>query len=261
MNGNSARNRYLLQTAFVIAANPEQPSKELKLLLVIDSGSQRSYVAQRARALLEPPTANQEEIMIKAFGTNKAVIHHIDVVPICLKSSLSYLENGIKALEVPLICSLLQGQAIRQEKSQYVHLNGLELADYQLEIMQDLSVDILLGCDVMWKIITGEIIKGEESSIATGTHFGWALSRSVEHIPDSLQTSVNLVITSAVRTDIKPVVIDYYDSVSHADSIMEKKVGDLFNLEAIGISDIDSVHEAFTKDIKFVDGHYVVRLR
>ena len=41
---------------------------------------------------------------------------------------------------------------------------------------------------------------------------------------------------------------------------MEKKVDDLFNLEAIGISEIESVHEAFTKDIKVVDGHYVVRL-
>ena len=128
--------------------------------------------------------------------------------------------------------------------------------------MQDFSDDILLGCDVIWKIITGEIIKGncEESPVAIGTHFGWVLFGPVEHIQDSLRTSVNLVITSVLRADTKPVVIDYYDSVSHADSIMEKKVDDLFNLEAIGISEIDSVHEAFTKDIKFVDGHYVVRL-
>ena len=262
VKGNSEGKGYLLQTAFVIAANPEDPSKEVKLRLLIDSGSQRSYVTQRARALLELPTANQEEIMIKAFGTNKAVIQHCDVVPICLKSRLSNFETGIKALEVPSICSPLQGQAIRQAKSQYVHLNGLKLADYPPDIMQDLSVDILLGCDVMWKIMTGEIIKGncEESPVAIGTHFGWVLSGPVEHIQDSLQTSVNLVITSALRTDTKPVVIDYYDSVLHADSIMEKKVDDLFNLEAIGISEIDSVHEAFTKDIKFVDGHYVVRL-
>ena len=262
MKENSERKGYLLQTAFVIAANPEDPSKEVKLRLVIDSGSQRSYVTQRARALLELSTANQEEIMIKAFGTNEAVIQHCDVVPICLKSRLSNFETGIKALEVPSIRSPLQGQAIRQAKSQYVHLNGLKLADYPQDIMRDLSVNILLGCDVMWKIMTGEIIKGncEESPVAIGTHYGWALSGPVEHIQDSLQTSVNLVITSALRTYTKPVVIDYYDSVSHADSIMEKKVDDLFNLEAIGISEIDSVHESFTKDIKFVDGHYVVSL-
>ena len=222
----------MFQTAFVLAANPEDPSEEVKLSLVIDSGSQRSYVTKRAKSLLELPIANLEEIMIKAFGTNEAVIQHCDGVPICLKSRLSNFETGIKAFEVPSICSHLEGQAIRLAKSQYVHLNGLKLADYPPDIMQDLSVDILLGCDVMWKIITGEIIKGncEESPVAIGTHFGWVLSEPVE---DSLQTSVNLVITSALRADAKLVVVNYFDSLSHADRIMEKKVDDLFNLEAI----------------------------
>lgn len=122
--------------------------------------------------------------------------------------------------------------------------------------MQDLSVDILLGCDVMWKIITGEIIKGncEECPVAIGTHVGWILSGPVESIQGSLQTSVNLVITSALRTGSESVV-DYHESVAQAEGILEKRVDDLFNLEAIGISDIDSVHETFTKDIKFVGGH------
>ena len=262
LKGNPEGKGYLLQTAFVIATNPEDPSKEVKLRLVIDSGSQRSYVTQRARALLELPTANQEEIMIKAFGADEAVIQNCCVVPIGLRSRLSNFQTEIKALEVPSICSPLQGQAIRHAKSQYVHLNGLKLADYPPDNVQDLSVDILLGCDVMWKIMTGEIIKGncEESPVAIGTHFGWVLSGPIENIQGGLQTSVNLVMTSALRTDTKPIIVDYYDSVSQADGIIEKRVDDLFNLEAIGISEIDSVHETFTKDIKFVDGHYSVRL-
>ena len=262
VKGNSEGKGYLLQTAFVIAGNPEDPSKKVKLRLVIDSGSQRSYVTHRARALLELPTTNQEEIIIKAFGADEAVVQKCDVVPICLKSRLSDFQTEIKALEVPSICSPLQGQAIRQAKSQYAHLNGLKLADYPPDTVQDLSVDILLGCDVMWKIMTGEIIRGhcEESPVAIGTHFGWVLSGPVENIHGSLQTSVNLVITSSLRTDTQPVVVDYYDSVLHADNIMERKIDDLFNLEALGISEIDSVHETFTKDIKFVNGHYVVRL-
>ena len=199
VKGNSEGKGYFLQTAFEFAANAEDPSKEVKLRLVIDPGSQRSYVTQRVRALLELPTANQEEIMKKAFGADEAVIQHCGVIPIFLKSRLSNIVTGIKALEVPSIRSPLQGQAIRQAESQYVHLNGLKSADYPQDIMQDLSVDILMNCDVMWKIMTGEISKGncEESPVAIGTHFGWVLSGTVEHIQDSLQTSVNLVITSA----------------------------------------------------------------
>ena len=38
VKGNSEGKAYLLQTAFVVAVNPEDPSKEVKLWLVIDSG-------------------------------------------------------------------------------------------------------------------------------------------------------------------------------------------------------------------------------
>ena len=80
--------------------------------------------------------------------------------------------------------------------------------------------------------MTGEIIKGncEESPVAIGTHFGWILSGPIENIQGGLQTSVNLVMTSALRTDTKPAIVDYYDSVSQADGIIEKRVDDLFNL-------------------------------
>ena len=87
--------------------------------------------------------------MRKAFGADEAVIQHCCVVPICLKSRLSNFQIEIKALEVPSICTSLQGQAIRRAKSQYVHLNCSKLANYPPDIVQDLSVDILFGWNVM----------------------------------------------------------------------------------------------------------------
>ena len=41
---------------------------------------------------------------------------------------------------------------------------------------------------------------------------------------------------------------------------MDQKVSELFELEALGITEIDSVHENFVKDIRFENGHYVVKL-
>ena len=105
VKGNPEGRDCILQTAFVTAGNPEDPSKEMKLRLVIDSGSQRSYVTHRARALLELPITNREETMIKAFGVDEAVAQNCDVVPICLKSRLSVFQTNVKALEVPSICS------------------------------------------------------------------------------------------------------------------------------------------------------------
>ena len=61
-----------------------------------------------------------------------------------------------------------------------------------------------------------------------------------------------------MRVDCQtPVVHDYQELV---DKNMEQRVNDLFELEALGITELDSVHETFIKDIQFENNHYTVEL-
>ena len=58
---------------------------------------------------------------------------------------------------VPFICEPLSVQPICYAKDTYEHLSGLELADSSHED-EELNVDILIGSEYYWKLVTGEVI-------------------------------------------------------------------------------------------------------
>ena len=61
-----------------------------------------------------------------------------------------------------------------------------------------------------------------------------------------------------MRVDCQtPVVDDYQESTRKS---MGQRVNDLFELESPEITELDSVHETFIKDIKFENNHYTVKL-
>ena len=56
-------------------------------------------------------------------------------------------------------------------KDTYEHLSGLELADSSYED-EDLNVDILIGSEYYWKLVTGEVIRGYVGPTAVHTKLG-----------------------------------------------------------------------------------------
>lgn len=74
----------LLQTAFVTARNPQEPSKRVNLRVILDSGSQRSYISEKARNYLQLSTVKQEDISIKVFGSNESDNKTCDIVKVGL---------------------------------------------------------------------------------------------------------------------------------------------------------------------------------
>ena len=248
----------LLQTAFVTARNPQEPSRRVNLRVILDSGSQRSYISEKARNYLQLSPVKHEDISIKVFGSNESNDTRCDVVKVGLGARHLEFETEVSALVVPTICSPLQGQTVRWAKKNYAHLKNLNLADFPKETETELSVDILIGNDVMWRLLTGEIIKGEtdETPVAVGTKFGWVLSGVVADIPRSLLSAVNLTTTHLLRVECQSQVVGN----SIADKVLDRKVNELFELETLGITEVDSVEETFTKDIQFEQGHYKIKL-
>ena len=60
---NSRENRresILLQTAVVKAVNPDDPNKSVNLRVILDSGSQRTYITKNAREILKLTTVSKE---------------------------------------------------------------------------------------------------------------------------------------------------------------------------------------------------------
>jgi len=71
-------------------------------------------------------------------------------------------------------------------------LIGLELADFA-ESSDVLEIDVLIGSDSYWDLVTGQVIRGDSGPTAIHTKVGWILSGPTDH----MEVAVNLTLTSA----------------------------------------------------------------
>ena len=125
---------------------------------MFDSGSQRSYVANRVKTHLLLNTEHIETMLIKTFGSNKENKQECGVVRLGMG-----LKNGttfeMSLFTVPFICEPLSTQSVTCAVEKYSYLLNLELADPPSGD-EELNIDILIGSEYYWKLVTGEIIHG-----------------------------------------------------------------------------------------------------
>ena len=87
-------------------------------------------------------------------------------------------EGGTQSLTlfaVPSICERLASPPIAFCRDNFEHLSGLDLADSS-DGCSRLEVDILIGSDQYWDLITGRTRRGTNGPVAIETKLGWVLS-------------------------------------------------------------------------------------
>ena len=115
-----------MQTAVIWAVNPDDPNKSVNLRVILDSGSQRTYITKNGHEILKLSTVRKENVIIKVFVSDDDEINSYDLVALKLMSLNDDFEINVKCLEVPFISSpLMQGQAIDWARKNYSHLEGL----------------------------------------------------------------------------------------------------------------------------------------
>ena len=239
----------LLQTARAHAYSPARPQSVLKVRILLDGGSQRSYITHKVRDSLSLPTLKQQRMLIKTFGTEREEERVCDIVRIGLKTVCG---SGfeLSLFSVPLICEPLAHQPIAFCKASYDHLAPLNLADLD-DSPTDLGIDILIGSDHYWKIVTGDVVRGESGPTAVGTIFRWVLSGPTCG-PDRCTSAVNVITAHTLKIDSQDV---------KADDEMDVTLQQFWDLESFGVkSDEGSTLENFDESISFKDSRYQVCL-
>ena len=150
----------LLQTACAVVLKPTQPECSAVARILLDRGSQKTYITYDLKERLNLRPIKIEQVLIKTFGNDDEQLHQCEVVQICLKGMNSDLSLYVTADVVPTICSPLQNQAIEFAKEKYSQLCDLPLADIAVD-NSDLEVGILIGSDYYWALTTGQIRRGE----------------------------------------------------------------------------------------------------
>jgi len=115
-------------------------------------------------------------------------------------------------------------------------------------------VDILIGSDQYWQLVTGEVRRGEGGPTALHTRLGWVLSGPKENSNCECGPSVNLASSAHVlgcaAEPSQPLNNDLTGGLKR-----------FWDLESLGISSPEqSVHSQFIDSISFEHGRYEVHL-
>ena len=240
----------LLQTATAIATS-EDGSKSIPVRILFDNGSQRSYVTDHIKARLGLTATSTETLHLNTFGENAYRKQKCQVFTLPLRSSKDEFVE-ISALNFPVICSPLPK---RIDVTKYPHLTDLDLADSPAN--EHDSIDILIGSDYYWDIVTGESIRGEFGPTAINSKFGWLLSGPTgeQHVHANSNVVSNLVISG------EPV-LNEANQVDEITNLLKQ----FWETESIGIKgDLNSANHSpieakRNEEISFDGRHYEVSL-
>lgn len=175
---------------------------------------------------LKLPTESKQTISVKTFGSTEENTQSVDVVSLCIAA-----EHGddvyLSAFVVPLICDALNSQPIAQATPAHDHLRGLKLADYSTGV-DDVMVDILVGSDQYWHLVSGKVIRRENGPTAIQTKLGWVLSGPMHGSTQDDKQRSSLVTTHVLKTAVKPLDI--------TNENLDGNLRTFWDLESLGIT-------------------------
>ena len=249
MHCNSHSVPILLQTARAHVFKCSNPEKMREIRLIFDSGSQRSYVTDRLVDSLSLNCHHTETMIIRTLGSSKGSKQACKVVRVGLK-----LKDGgmleLSLLSVPLICESFSCQPITYVQENLAHIASLSLADHNYD--QELDIDILIGSDQYWKLVTGQVIRKGKGPVAVDTKLGWVLSGPIskESYPGSL---INVATTHSMMID----ACVPEESLQELDNRLKM----FWDLESFGVNQNESsVYQEFQKEVTHKGNRYEVSL-
>ena len=131
---------------------------------------------ERIRKFHNFSTEAVEDVNINTFRNSQTLLKSIDGVLLVDKTN-NHEDILIKALCLAMLCLPILSPSITFLKGQFEKFHGIEFVDKQSEK----DIDLLIGSDLYWSFVTGNIVKSGESGglFPVETKFGWILSGCV----------------------------------------------------------------------------------
>ena len=249
----------LMQTAQAKLTNLNQ-SKCEQIRILLDSGSQRTYIMESLAEQLQLRQEKTEEIKVVTFGceTPKTVTTTQTKLSIQLNTG-QHLD--ISANIVPFISGSVQRKALNVCSSKnLVHLMRiLDMADSIPSQTESSTVELLIGSDYYLDIILSQKIEVQPGLYLLASKLGWILTGRTSEAESSLNESSMLILTYGHNITETNVFTSVY-------TVTPRKPDheDFWNIEAIGILDDpktrhdDVVKQYFTETLIFEDNRYQV---
>lgn len=241
--------KVLLQTAATYAQGFNN-SSPVPVRILLDSGSQRSYVTTALKERLKLAPLKTETLNLNTFRDDRFTKQRCDLVKLSLRGKEDDVE--ISALCFPKICSPLSTSL---DVSHYPHLQGLDFADASVVDGSQLNIDILIGSDFYFEVLTGEVVRGDSGPVAVNSKFGWVVSSPTLEKGERSDMSVTNLVIEKIGSQIP-----YPDNDNELSCALRR----FWDIESLGIQDeVDCTKESeFLPDTRFeeTEGRYEIQL-
>ncbi|XP_066911768.1 uncharacterized protein [Clytia hemisphaerica] len=224
----SKRDHVFLQTA---TASVSSETKEQKMRILFDLGSQISYITPKAAKSIDLKPTATKDICITSFDDNST------------NKTLNVFKFTVKGknCEIPVtalcneICHPLKNQNI-DSVSEIPEFASLKFADSNPK-NSPLVVDILIGADNYWRFFNDHKVKNSKGTlVAIDTKLGYVLSGSIDKNPleSNVLTTHVLECQYEIResnTNLQKTLNKFWDSENVQESIDEIKSAAIENFE------------------------------
>ena len=180
--------RVLLQT---IRINIKGARGSVSAILMLDTGSDRSYVSKRIVEQVRPKWISNDLLSYSAFGDqNPCKPISCDVFNVLLSNDETCLNAQLT--EIPVICPQIACPPVPSDVFDvYPSVEAIS--------GQDVTVDVLISLDLYWKVMTSDLKVVGNGLVAQRSIFGWILSGTVPNSqPCSFVSSSLQLFSSSV---------------------------------------------------------------
>ena len=191
--------------------------------VLMDNGSQRSSVSQPLKSRLGVNPLRREQLTLNTFGNEHFSKRECDLIRVRLVGKYGG-DVDIVALSFPAIRPPLQG---RIDIEQHPQLLELELVDVSTDEHVSDTIDMLIGSDHYWDVVTGDIVRSSEKLVAVSSKFGWLLSGPIHSVVKENDYSIsNLIFEGSEEVE----------SMNHGTDLT-RELRRFWDTEAIGITE------------------------
>lgn len=234
-----------LQTAVVQVQKEGNTTNQVKCRILLDSGSQRSYITKKIAKKLKLPVEEESSLTIFTFGASKPQ----EIISPVVKLQMQTRTGEIVAIHANCVELISRGGIphlkLDYEQDTYLLADDGSLGD---------QVDILVGNDYYFSIVHERKFKLKENLYLVDSSFGWLLSGQIEF------NSVNeLSVITYVQSSTEV-------GLSQPDLPLDNgDIKKLWELDAIGITDspkADRDEQAikfFNDTTQYINKRYTVR--
>ena len=250
----------LMQTATAEVENLEK-SRRQAIRLLLDTGSQRTYITEQLAEKLQLPINGSETLTVYTFSTSKPKQLQTPVTELRL-----LMKDGsslhLRVNVVPKITGTLQRACFDTKKIEHL-LKDISLADSIPTSPESASIELLLGNDYYCDIFSGDIPMKQviPGLNLMASKLGWILTGRVKCQEAQSTPSVSML------TYTSSPVSAYFTAQFNAQkppTEQKPQLEDFWKLETLGISepvsvnDDDKALQKFNDTVRFEDGRYQV---